>query len=210
MGTGMQESMGRESARIWLIGDSEPAALAHVLRHPLDARHPTRHSIWTPIWDEIQQELFRQRRARLDGDALYVRNAIQRACDKPKSSTSLWALDDRIKALRERVETHKPALVLSFGGFAFEFCRRAVEPGSQSFPYRHWTVKRLAAEFASRIDNPGCVVVPLLHAVVARGKFLHCHEMFGGPEAQYFAWTGKALATRLLRDIPQGEGGWLG
>ena len=39
---------------IWLIGDSNPKNWENRLSYPLDARHPARHSIWTPVLDAMQ------------------------------------------------------------------------------------------------------------------------------------------------------------
>jgi hypothetical protein len=41
-------------------------------------------------------------------------------------------------------------------------------------------------------------VLPLLHASIARGKFLHCHEKFSGGNKDYFQSVGEKLARVLV------------
>ena len=77
---------------------------------------------------------------------------------------------------------HKPVLVLCFGQFAFAFARWANQEEGQG-EFRSWSVKELAREFANGISNfqaEQVNVLPPLHASIARGRFLHCHEEFSG------------------------------
>jgi hypothetical protein len=59
--------------KIWLLGHSYPEAWVHVLNEPLDPRHPTRHNIWTPVLDRLQERVSqmllqnRQKRVLLTG-----------------------------------------------------------------------------------------------------------------------------------------------
>ena len=69
-------SAGKQNFPIWLIGDSPPQNWEHDLNHPLDERHPTRHSIWTPIENVIQRLLYNWKNTRLLSENIYIINAI--------------------------------------------------------------------------------------------------------------------------------------
>jgi hypothetical protein len=63
------------SSPVWLLADSPPVRRPDII--PLDARHPSRHNIWTPILEQIQEVAYRHSdRLRVDADKLYIRNAV--------------------------------------------------------------------------------------------------------------------------------------
>ncbi|MGC4120475.1 MAG: hypothetical protein QM765_39030 [Myxococcales bacterium] len=67
-----------------------------------------------------------ERRLRLDGSKLYVRNAVADSEDKPSGSDDVWpgkAMEE-LRELAKLVDRYRPMLLLSFGTFAFEFARR--------------------------------------------------------------------------------------
>lgn len=192
---------GRPECPIWLVGDSNPTALADRLDWVFDARHPTRHSIWTPIWDAIQEQMFRRAGARLDGAGLFILNAVEHESSKPNETQLAWPglVDKQIKFLGA-VRGYNPMLILSFGQFSFEFCRRALELESEcskEYAFNYWTLDRLATQFHTSVGQPTSQLVPLLHATIARGNFLQAHEAFvrGG---NYFDEVGRLLADRIL------------
>lgn len=203
----MNRLHGVPSRRIWLLGDSAPPDNS-LVAHPLDARHPTRHSIWTPVFDSIQETVYTIGRAgrplRVRSDSIFAINAVHDPKRRPAATVLLWDdLHADIDSFRELVERHRPALILSFGAFAFEFARRSAERREPN-RFSSWTVKKLGDEFSDRIDRRETALVPLLHATIARGKWHHCHAAFGvarGTEASprnYFQFTGSALGHRLL------------
>lgn len=203
----MKKMNGSPSSRIWLLGDSAPEKRGNVA-HPLDARHPTRHSIWTPVLESIQEVAFAVGRAgqplRVRSDAFFAINAVHLPEDRPSAYRLRWdGQAQELAEFRRLASEHRPALILSFGAFAFEFARRSIESGK---PQRiaDWTVKLLGTEFSKRAGCGMTTLVPLLHATVARGKWHHCHEVFAGAPAgeaaptNYFQFTGTALGQRLV------------
>ena len=201
---------------VWLIGDSRPDNWPEIVI-PLDPRHPTRHSIWTPILDRIQRRLFIDRHMRVDDQKFFVRNAVVRAKEKPKASSPHWdeILRDSVAELASWIEEYKPKIVVSFGQFAYEFARRSHiatrERGADVDlrPAAWWTVERLAEAFhqATELPPDGRIaetgrLVPLLHATIARRYFLDNHRKFTKNDLKnsgnYFQYTGDRLANLVF------------
>lgn len=196
------------SLPIWLIGDSNPPRSEKYLEVPLDARHPARHNIWTPILDIIQDRVYRAEGRRVDESYFFIRNAVECANTRPAGTLHLWPehLLAALADFHEEVEFNHPKLILSFGSFAFEFCRRA----KGEIPHRtvrHWTTERLGDEFKQRTANDHnkeqTLLLPLLHATIARRHYLKSHEAFckGASRNNYFNYTGGILADWLLKRI---------
>jgi len=170
-------------------------------REPLDPRHPTRHTIWTPILDHIQDRVFGACSSRLNTRDLYIRNAIENADHKQKAPLVHQAvLQFRDMAM---CAGNRPIMILCFGQFAFEFARRACdEPSSSSDLWGEWRVEELGREFQRRVAcvSPERVTaLPLLHAIVAR-RFDECHGKFVQEETgeNYFEYVGRHLASALI------------
>jgi hypothetical protein len=143
-----RDSSGVLSAPIWLLADSRPRKA--VTREPLDPRHPTRHTIWTPILDQIQDRVFEACGSRLDTRRLYIRNAVERADEKKLRSV----VDQAIRKFRDMAISSHPILILCFGQFAFEFARRACDqPSSVDELWKEWSVEELGREFHNRIAS---------------------------------------------------------
>jgi len=199
----MRREVGDPDYAIWLLGDSNPKNWESVLDSPMDPRHPTRHNIWTAVLDVVQDTVYRSCRERVDTAPLYIRNAVEDRDDKPAPSLVDWGppviheIHDLDKALRQR----RPSILLSFGAFSFEFARRSMgeEPIRR---YSQWTTKRLGEEFGARIrrfDPDRINLLPLLHATIARGRFIQAHEHFCEQEdADYFQFVGNHIADKLL------------
>lgn len=198
----MRDSYGKPSRPIWLIGDSNPDCEL-LIEHPLDPRHPSRHNIWTPVLDVIQERVY-PRRLRAFGydqetDALYIRNAIINPADRSNPS----AVAAQIESLRETYREYRPLLVLSFGAFAFSVCRTAFESQSTDASAviktaLKLTVRELAREFVNRVGDSKRQLLPLLHQSVAK-SFAHVHQEFEAHGAtSYFNYTGSEIAKRLL------------
>lgn len=202
----MERECGNREFPIWLIGDSEPKHWAEKLDHPLDPKHPARHSIWTPILDGIQERVFRCCRSRVDVSELYIRNAVKGPSDKPKPGSKNWdestVLRESLKELTTILETYNPPLVLSFGAFAFEFVRRSLNEAEQK-PHKCWSAKALGEEFGNRACDfsPDTTnLLPLLHVSIARGKFLEAHKYFTGQEEKnYFEHVAPVIADILVK-----------
>ena len=206
----MRKDNGSKGSPIWLLGDSMPTRWAKVLNGPFDPRHPARHSIWTPVVEVLQDDLFRKAGRRLDTTSLYVRNAIESAGDKPKNTEVDWSatVTREIDSLGQDLDRHRPPLLISFGAFAYEFSRRAREEQPHR-PHKYWGAKRLGEDFRKHVggfDVRIVNVLPLLHATIARGKFIESHEYFCSVEnANYFDAVGHAIGELLLThalDLP--------
>lgn len=197
----MLPAHGEPASPIWLIGDSAPQKTTGV-RHPLDARHPTRHTIWTSVLDSIQGALFEHADAgprRLADSALYVSNAVLTADRKADAAHMSAAL----QTFRSRVEAHRPATVITFGGDAFQFAVAAIEGGAPAdFRFRRTTLRMMRAEFDERVGSDQMTVVPLLHQIVAL-QFDRCHVAYASDNYDsYYHYCGVHLARRLLRLHP--------
>jgi len=199
----MKRDVGDPAFPIWLLGDSNPPQWEGVLTTPLDPRHPARHSIWTPVLDQIQDRVYRLCGDRMDTSSLYIRNAVASATDKPAGKTKEWVLASReAAAFRELLDEHRPVLLISFGAFSFEFARRVLAEEPQR-PYAHWGARGLGEQFRERVcsfDLSRTNLLPLLHVSIARGKFIQSHEYFCGREnANYFCYVGDTIGEILVR-----------
>jgi hypothetical protein len=200
----MQRDVGDRAFPIWLLGDSNPKNWQEILVTPLDPRHPARHSIWTPVLDVAQDRVFRAKRARIDTSSLYIRNAIEDPGKKPAENTTDWPaeLQNEIDELRRLLIQHRPALLLSFGSFAFEFARRALKQPPNR-PFGHWGAVTLGDEFRRRIAKfcPSVTnALPLLHTSVSRGRFVESHDYFSGKQGgNCFEYAGNEIADKLLQ-----------
>jgi hypothetical protein len=202
--TKMLEEHGCRDNPIWLIGDSNPRDEKGV-RYPLDPRHPTRHSIWTPILDVIQETVYPLRlnaRGNESGEgALYVRNAVQ----KPSHRLQVDKVTEQLIELRSLANLHRPVLVITFGRFAFHMCQRALESTVREVDaatLNKWhatTVEMLRQEFSTRVMDDRRTIVPLLHQIVAR-SFNYAHDNFNNDpnNKNYFVYTGTEIGRRLL------------
>lgn len=198
----MKDFTGSPEFPIWLIGDSPPEAWADKLDTPLDPRHPARHSIWTSVADPMQDRLYRQRKLRLDTSRLYIRNAMHQPLSAPK-------INDRAclsqEALKEVLDKYKPSIVLTFGVSAFMISLLASGETPSVFAK---SAKLLGEQFRSRIEkfhDDKVNIIPLLHASIARGKFLEAHRDFVGTYGEappnYFDYVGTKLADLLLAKL---------
>jgi len=205
----MQKTSGEGTFPIWLLGDSNPKNWATNLDIPLDPRHPARHNIWTSVLDEIQDAVFRAAKRRVNTQRLYVRNAIESSSDKPIPSLLNWSTvtNQEVKSFRELLDKYHPPILFSFGSFACEFARRALNETAQ--PYRYWGTGNLGKLFQKNLTSFTLTttnLIPLLHVSIARIYFLESHKQFcAGRGTNYFQVVGKEVASMLLEkaiDIP--------
>ena len=199
----MKKDSGDKNSHIWLLGDSNPRNWDTVLETPFDPRHPARHSIWTPVLEAVQDRVFRAGRIRVDSTSFYTRNAIEAPKTKPLPQAIEWdgQTERETREFRKTVRQFSPKILLSFGAFAFEFARRALNQGPRR-NYGYWSTRRLGEEFRERIDEfdvNQVNLLPLLHVSIARGRFMQSHEHFCGQRgANYFEFVGDHLAQVLL------------
>ena len=190
---------------VWLIADTPPSRWKDRLASPLDPRHPARHSIWTSVENYLQRRCYRRHKLRFDTSRLYIRNALVDTEAKPRANELRWGagVPEGVKSLRGDIDHHRPRLVLTLGAFSFEFVRRTKNHEAHQ-PYGHWSTTRLGYEFRHRLSNwtgADCNTLPLLHASIARGRFLEAHAYYVGdqdPDGNYFQHVGEQLADLLL------------
>lgn len=200
----MQKEDGDKDFPIWLLGDSNPSHWQDVLVTPLDPRHPARHNIWTPVLDVIQDKVFRKCRSRVDVSALYIRNAVEDPKNKPPGNSINWntTLNREIVEFQGLIDRYRPAILLSFGRFAFEFARRVFAQRPE-YTTNYWGAKNLGDEFRQRtgaFDPNGVNLLPLLHTSISRGRYLESHDYFcGQARGNYFEFVGDRIAGILLQ-----------
>ena len=200
----MKKDFGKINSDIWLLGDSNPKNWNDVLEYPLDARHPARHNIWTPILYEIQGVVYKTRKMRINDSFFYIRNAIQDPSEKPLNRAKEWdrKITQKMNSFRKDVDANNPKIVFSFGSFAFEFARRSLDQKSL-YRYDHWGSENLGEAFSCSIeqfDIKKTNVIPLLHVSIARGKFIKSHEYFTGKKGgNYFVHVGQKISEILLK-----------
>lgn len=189
---------GDPASPIWLLGDSAPIKIAGI-RHALDPRHPTRHTIWTSVLEAIQERLFsfpEHQPRRLSHQALYTANAV----DTVEAKSSDAEVSRCFERLRQLSRVHRPRTIITFGSFAYEFAVAAVEGGAiPKVPYSELKLSVIRDAFDKRVVDDGLVVVPLLHQIVAL-KFAQCHDAYSAEGFDsYYEYCGMHLANRLLQ-----------
>lgn len=203
------EPTGHKQCPIWLLGDSRPKCHL-LLTAPFDPRHPTRHSIWTPVLDRIQHQLFVQTGMRLDATKIYTRNAVEDPNDRYdfvmlRNGTASFG-----KELIERVNGGGPHLLITFGAFSYEFAQRSCgrEPDCK---WTHRTVFALGRAFRREVEKIGpkrTNILPLLHATIARRSWHQNHWQFCGSKGanlchdadpNYFEQVADRIADFLIR-----------
>jgi len=153
----------------------------------------------------MQDYFYRNGKRRLDTQKLYITNAVKNPGDKPEGDDFEWSykLQTKVDRLRADFLRAKPAVILTFGAFAFEFLRRAC--GESPTKFRYWGTRELGKEFKMRIckyDNSQVNVLPLLHVSISRGKFLESHKYFVGKDTgNYFKFAGTELAKLFLKNL---------
>ncbi len=200
----MDREIGNKFFPLWLLGDSNPERWQKRLTSPFDPRHPIRHNIWTSVLDVIQDKVYREKRLRVNTEEIYIRNAVADPNIKPPGTALIWEerLGNEITILRSPINENRPRLILAFGAFSFEFCRRVLDEQPNLY-FNSWGAKQLGNEFRARITkfHPKNVnLLPLLHRSVAGGYFLSAHRDFCNEEgANYFVHVGENIAEQLLK-----------
>jgi hypothetical protein len=146
---------------------------------------------------------------------VYVRNTVGDVRDKPSPVALDWGLNSPVSSaiadLTEVIADGEPLLVLTFGQFAFELGRRSLGEQPQR-SHQHWTMAQLGAEVRRRMAGGaggGPLLVPLLHASIARGYYLDAHmrscNAVPGSVANYFSYVGTGLGDWILERREQFE-----
>ena len=103
--------------------------------------------------------------------------------------------------LKTILKQHSPTFVFSFGAFSYEFIRRTLSEKPE-YPHKYWGARSLGNNFRKRIvvfNSNQTNVFPLLHATIARGKFIQSHDYYCDQDgANYFEYVGIQLANIFI------------
>jgi hypothetical protein len=109
------------------------------------------------------------------------------------------------------VNEHEPKMLMCFGGFAFEFALRAIEGGQRKpIKIKEWKTDLLGEVFLRRVNefnSQSTNIFLLLHATIARGRFLYAHNYYCGSNfcqwgnANYFDFVGNHLSKIILSQL---------
>ena len=196
-------SQSQLQSPIWLLGDYYSAKWRQELNALLDPRHPSRHDIWTPILNEIQNAVYRPDNLRVDEARICIAYAAESGVGgKPDWEFGNPSIKSRIAVYGESINANRPRLVLAFGRRAYAFARLATGAKDRCEP-TDWNRKSLGAEFRRSVDdfNPNKVnIFHLLHATTARRQWKEAHREFtGSPTRNYFEFTGHLIGSLLKR-----------
>ena len=198
----MEEEKGDIKSPIWLIGDSPPKRYEDV-KHPFDTRHPAVHNIWTPIAYKIQSKIYKEKSIFFDIDddnKRYILNAVTGSDIKPKDNAFEWdnaELDSQLRKMTHLIKNYKPAMIITFGAFAFEFIRRCDDSDSIKYrKYGYWGAKNLGKCFLAAIEKKR--IVSLLHISISY-KWLSSHRQFTNDnDGNYFDFVSDKLYPRFI------------
>jgi hypothetical protein len=189
--------------KIWLLGHSYPKNWVHMLTEPLDPRHPTRHSIWTPVLDRLQEQVYGHgNRRRLDAGKCYICNAAskQGEGEAPDWEWTGPSITARMAKFGNYMDVFQPPIVITFGAEAFRFAATAIN--RPNAPTTVLSADELGGRFRAAVAefNANEVnVFPLLHAFVARNGWVTAGMSYSTLEdGNYFEYVGCALGRLLL------------
>jgi len=167
----MREESGDKSNPIWLVVNPKYTVV--------------RHNIWTPILDEIQDNIYRKLRTRIDTGKIFILNGI----------------DD--VSFRESVLEYQPKILITFGIVAYELVRRVIEVGPEVGP-KYWRNTDIADEFDRSIANfdiNRTNRIPLLRRVVKNGKYIAERNYYGREDGEnYFRNVGAKIADKIIEN----------
>ena len=183
----MKRELGERSFPIWVI---------------FNPRHPISHDNWTPVLEEIQDKVFREMNTRIETTNIYYRDAVSDTRIVP-NTLNWWGpeVDKEIELFRELAFEYKPAILISFGAFAFEFLRRAYAIKPEKGP-KAWSTSNLGDEFDRAIESfdiNKTNITPLLHRVGASASFIDTGNFFCMKDGEnYYRYVGTKLAERIM------------
>lgn len=201
---GSQPTRDELSKPIWLLAHSFPAKWVDQLKEPLDPRFPTRHSIWTPIWDYMQERVWsRGDRRRIDRSKLFVDNMAEKqkqgaSADVNWRSSAFW---DRLERYRSWLSHYKPPVLITFGADAYRFA--VAELSAERKPPQKLRAAELGKQFCTAVSDwkpDRTNVFPLLHAWSALKWDQIGKEYCGDPDSNYFEFLGYKLGDLFLTD----------
>lgn len=162
------------------------------------------NDVWRHVLDEIQDKVYRGIHARIDTTNIYIRSVVK-DCGVVPNTLNWWGNEvaAEIKLLREILNKYNPKLLVTFGGFPYEFTRRVFENKPEKGP-KYWSASVIRDEFERSIKNfdvNQTNVIPLLRKVIESHRFIETHNYFSRNESeQYFHDVGTRISETIIRN----------
>ena len=171
----------------------------------INPKYPTVvNDIWRHVLDEIQDKVYREIHSRIDTTNIYIRSVVS-DCGIVPNSLNWWGNEvaSEIKLLKKIILDYNPKILISFGGFPFEFLRRVFEIKPQKGP-KYWSASILRDEFERSIKNfdmDHTNIIPLLRRVIPNDKFIEAPNYFNRYNTeQYFHYVGTKISERIIQN----------
>ncbi|WP_289710876.1 hypothetical protein [Desulfosporosinus nitroreducens] len=162
------------------------------------------NDIWRHVLDEMQDKVYREIHSRIDTNNIYIRSVVG-DCGIVPNSLNWWGNEvaSEIESLRKIILEYNPKILISFGGFPFEFLRRVFEIKPQKGP-KYWNSSILRGEFDKSIksfDVNHTNLIPLLRRVVPNEKSIETPVYFNHYDSeQYFQYAGTKISERIIQN----------
>ncbi|HBV89319.1 MAG TPA: hypothetical protein DEF42_22320 [Desulfosporosinus sp.] len=171
----------------------------------INPKYPTvLNNIWRHVLDEIQDKVYREIHSRIDTKDIYVRSAVC-DCGIVPNTLNWWGSEValEIKLFREILLEYNPKLLVTFGGFPYEFVRRVFESKPQKGP-KYWSVDIIRDEFENSINNfevNKTNVIPLLRKVNSSNRLVETSDSYSRNETEYyFHFVGTKISEMLIKN----------
>ncbi|SDH69326.1 hypothetical protein [Desulfosporosinus hippei] len=169
----------------------------------INPKYPTVvNDIWRHVLDEIQDHVYRKINSRIDTSNIYIRSVVS-DCGIVPNTLNWWGKEvaTEIKLFREILLEYQPKILVTFGGFPYEFVRRVFEVKPEKGP-KYWSANKIKNEFDRSIktfDVNNTNLIPLLRRVtIERNDRYDC---FSSNEIEdYFQQVGKKISEIIIRD----------
>lgn len=185
----LERDLGNINSPIWLL---------------INPKYPTViNEIWRHVLDEIQDKVYRAIESRIDNNNIYIRSVVS-DCGIVPNSLNWWSKEVavEIKLLRELILEYDPKMLISFGGFPFEFLRRVFEIKPQKGP-RYWSAAIIEDEFdksLKKFDMNHANIIPLVRRVGSRERLIEKNNCFSSNDKEeYFLYAGAQISEKLIQ-----------
>jgi len=171
----------------------------------VNPKHPSvRRDIWNPIYNEIQDQVYRKLHARINAETIFIKNVINDIRLVP--NTLNWWEDEvveEIEIFRKNVLEHQPIILMTVGSFPYEFVRRVFEIKPEKGP-KYWSNANLGDEFEQAIANFNIQKtnrLPLLRRISTEAKFNEYGSYSSLEDKEnYFREVGIKIANRIVEN----------
>jgi len=171
----------------------------------INPKYPTViNNIWRHVLDEIQDKVYREIHSRIDTTDIYVRSVVC-DCGIVPNTLNWWGSEvtSEIKLFRELLLEYNPKILVTFGGFPYEFVRRVFESKPQKGP-KYWSIDIIRDEFKNSIINfevNKTNVIPLLRKVNSSNQLIEASNSYSRNETErYFHFVGTKISEMLIKN----------